>query len=151
LIVATGGGAPSTFGASGAPACQGFGVGKEARLAHNNGRPPAIIATMINGNAAVRGLSLAADPVALSGTFSGAGLAAGTGLAASGATAGVGNAWPQNSHAAAATSLILAQLGLGHILRCIEKPHAAQKRVPVGFSCWQNGHFMAGMICGYRV
>jgi hypothetical protein len=105
---------------------------------------------MISGHAAVRGLSLAADPAAFSGTFAGTGLAAGATVAGSGATVTLGKVSPQCSHTATPTSLILPHCGLGQILRCIEKPHSAQKRVPETFSCWQNGHFMAGIGYGYR-
>jgi hypothetical protein len=104
------------------------GVGSRARLAHSRGSPPATIATMIRGKAEVRGFSLT-SVVELSSCFGFTSspavfsVPAGTSLIS-------GKTWPQCTHLAAPTSLILPHCGFGQIVRCIEQPHSEQNRVP---------------------
>lgn len=111
---------------SGALAFQGSGVGNRERLAHSKGSPPATIAIMIRGQAAVRVFSLA---VAADSALAFPPLPAAA-SAVSEASFATGKAWPQCAHLAAPTSLIFPHSGLGQIVRCIEQPQLEQKRVP---------------------
>lgn len=120
-------------------AFHGSGVGSIDRLAQSKGRPPATIAIMTRGQAAVRVFSLTGAAESAPGFPSAPD--------PSGASTVPGSGCPQCAHFAAPTSLILPHSGLGQIVRCIEHPQFEQKRVPDLFWCWQNGQRMLGIGC----